>query len=241
MGKKYEPPSLKPSKGDATHTIARAGLSALPGVGGPATELLNAVLTPPLILRQQRWREEVASAIRRLEERDSIDLTTLSQNEQFIDVVFQATHIALRTSKDEKIEALRATIENSPIEDSPDDSLQHMFLNLIDTFTVWHIRILKFFDNPVDWFHKQGQKPREYAISSSLSQILFNAFPELGTRREFYDQIWKDLYSRGLVNTDGLHTMMSARGVYDRRTTPLAQEFLRFITERPKEIESEEA
>src|SRR5262245_31540997 len=70
---KYDPPSLSPSAWDAAHQIARAGLSALPVIGGPATELLSFLITPPLLLRQQKWLEEIAEVIRSLEQHAGIN------------------------------------------------------------------------------------------------------------------------------------------------------------------------
>jgi hypothetical protein len=43
---KYKPP--EGIAADAAHTVARAGLSAVPYVGGAASELFSAVVTPPL-------------------------------------------------------------------------------------------------------------------------------------------------------------------------------------------------
>ena len=62
-----------------------------------------------------------------------------------------------------------------------------------------------------------------------LNSVLREAYPALAARRDLYDQIWKDLFSRGLVNTDGLHTMMSGQGLFQRRTTDLGRELLEFV------------
>jgi hypothetical protein len=48
--------------------------------------------------------------------------------------------------------------------------------------------------------------------------------------RGLYDQIGKDLYNRGLIGTDGFHTVMSGSGVYAKRATELGEQFLKFIT-----------
>ncbi len=56
-------------------------------------------------------------------------------------------------------------------------------------------------------------------------------YPELANKKEFYDQVGKDLHRRGLLGTDGFHVMMSATGAYENRATELGQEFLNFIAE----------
>lgn len=61
---KYTPP--KTTAGDAAQIITRAALSAIPVVGGPAAELVSAVVGP-LVDNRREWMESVADAIRRLE------------------------------------------------------------------------------------------------------------------------------------------------------------------------------
>lgn len=56
--KKFQPP--KKSAGDIAHTSAKAALSALPYVGGPAVELFQLVLQPPLEKRRAEWMERIA-------------------------------------------------------------------------------------------------------------------------------------------------------------------------------------
>ena len=69
----------------------------------------------------------------------------------------------------------------------------------------------------------------------SLSQILTSAYPELQNQRAFYDLVSKDLWNNGLMNTDGLHAMMSASGTGASRSSDIGKQFLRFITE-PKPV-----
>ncbi len=64
----------------------------------------------------------------------------------------------------------------------------------------------------------------------ALSHLVEQALPELRGRREIYDQLWRDLYSRGLVNTEGLHVMMTGGGLVAKRTTEISDAFLNFIT-----------
>ncbi len=66
-------------------------------------------------------------------------------------------------------------------------------------------------------------------IVGGADHILESAYPELKNRRDFYDQIWKDLFQKGLVNCDSLHGMMTGRGIFEKRTTDLGDKFLGFI------------
>lgn len=211
------------SLGDKAHALARAGIGSIPLVGASATELFQMLIAPPLERRRQVWMEAVADGLRRLEQEKGIDIDKLGDNETFIDTVMQASQVAMRNSHQEKRDALRNAVLNSALPHSVDESRQQMFLNLVDVLTVWHIRILKLLSNPLQWFQEHDRKPPEYPFSGSLSQMLTDAYPELTQQRDLYDQIAKDLYDRGLLNTTGLHTMMTGSGVYAERCTDLGR------------------
>lgn len=223
---KFKPP--KPSAGDAVHAVARAGLGAIPVAGAAATELLNAIVAPPLEKRRNKWMEEIGEALRVLEEKMGIVMEALQQNEEFIDVALEATRIAIKTSNQEKREALKSAILNSALPNPPEESLQKMFLSFIDTLTVWHLKLLKLFNDPPTYIEKHKVNFAGYSMGA-MSHLVENAFPELRGRRDLYDLIWKDLYSRALVTTEGLHTTMTGSGIIAKRTTEIGKLFLEYI------------
>ncbi|MFG1690694.1 hypothetical protein ACGF5M_00825 [Gemmatimonadota bacterium] len=216
------------SAGDRAHAVVRAGLSSIPVVGGSAAELFLALVTPPLERRRQEWMASVGEALQTLSEDEGIDLDALGDDPAFIDTVLQASNAALRTSQEAKREALLNAILNSATPSAPDAVIRHIFIGLVDEFTDWHLRVLALFDDPASWFEGQGQ-PRPNIHMGGLNHILGEAYPSLASRRDLYDQIWKDLYSSGLVSTEGLHTMMSEQGLFQRRSTDLGREFLEFL------------
>lgn len=208
-------------KGDAAHAIAKAVLSALPIVGGAAAELFQSLIQPPLERRRDKWMEQVGEELAKLAEA-GFSLEGLQENEEFVSVVATASQIALRTHQEEKIAALRNAIANVAKGQAPDETLQHIFLNLVDSFTELHIRILKLFQAP---------NPPSSLGMGGLGNVLEHNMPELRGNRELYDQIWTDLYSRGLVNTQQMHITMSGPGLAQKRTTPMGDAFLTFIEE----------
>jgi hypothetical protein len=224
--KKYKTPERK--AGDAGYAVVKAGLSSLPIVGAAASELLGLIVSPPLEKRKSEWMEMVGNGLRDLEKKMGIVLEDLQNNDRFIDSAMDATQIALRTSQKEKLGALRNALLNSVIPNSAEESLQKMFFSFIDIFTIYHMKLLELFQNPRNWFEKHGIKYPEFYISSSLSQLIENAFP--GLKRELYDPIWKDLFLRGLVSTEGLQVMMTDSGADAKRTTPLGDAFIKFIS-----------
>jgi hypothetical protein len=221
--KKYVVP--KSSAADRAYTLVRAGLGSIQVVGAAAAELFGLIVASPLEKRRDRWMEEVGEALRRLEEKMEFDITSLANNDQFIDAAIAATQIAIRTSNAEKREVLKNALLNSALPNPPEETVQKMFLSFIDIFTVWHIKLLGLFHNPSGLVAKD----KVYLVVNTMGQFLEAAFPELKGRRALYDVIWKDLYSRGLVNTDGLHTMMTGSGVVAQRTTELGRDFIAYI------------
>ncbi len=53
--------------GDVAHTMVKAGLSAIPAVGGPVAEIFAAVIAPPLVKRRDEWIEAIAKHLKELE------------------------------------------------------------------------------------------------------------------------------------------------------------------------------
>lgn len=215
---------------DALYAATKAALGSIPLLGSAASELFGLVITPPLEKRRLQWMNEVAEKIKTLEESGRIDYTNLSQNEQFIDTIIQATSFAIKTSEVEKINILKNAVINTAVNECPDKTKSHIFLNLIDTFTVWHINILILFDNPKQWFLKAGQTPPNLAMGSLLS-ILKAAYPVLIGQEELVDVIWNDLEDAGFHRSSGLRTSMTGEGALAERTTQLGKEFIQFITE----------
>lgn len=222
----YQPPESDAR--DIAHLAARAGISSIPVVGGAGVELFSAIVQPPLERRRNEWMREVGDALRRLEDNHGVNLEELRDNDVFIDAVLTASQIAMRTSQEEKHRALRNAILSAALPHPPEESRQQFFLHLVDIFTVWHIRLLKLFQNPEEWF---AENDREWPNISSggLASILEAAYPELRGERAFYDQIWKDINTYGLTRTEGLHSMMSVNGLKARRASELGNEFLEYI------------
>jgi len=217
----------KYTSGDKAHVVARALLGAIPYAGAAATELLGLILTPPIEKRREQWMREIGEKLKELAEKE-IDISGLGENPQFIDTVLQATALALKTSDQEKITALKNAIINTVLGEAPDLTLSQIFLNLIDNFTAWHIKILHLFNDPSDWF-KNNNVPLPSYISASLKNIATDAFPELNGYGELIDLIWSDLNRAGLTNTTSLSSMMSGNGLLAVRTTEMGKQFLKYI------------
>ena len=221
------PTPTSKTTGDQLHSMAKAGLSSIPVVGGAASELFASLVTPPLEKRRNAWIEEVGERLRQLED-NGLELATLRDNDEFIDIVMSASTAALKTANEEKRAALRNAVINTASGQTPEESLAQVFISLVDSFTEWHLKILSLFQDPCQWAVTHGH---DFGLpaTSSLAGTLVGAYPELKNRQAFYDQVWRDLHQRGLVNTDNLCGMMTASGAMAKRTSDLGDRFLAFI------------
>jgi hypothetical protein len=106
----------------------------------------------------------------------------------------QASAAAIRTHQQAKLGALRNAIVNIALGATPDETFQHLLLGFIDQFTEMHFRLLAFAKAPAP--------PAGHSMAG-LSTVLEDNIPSLrGGANTLYNQLWRDLYSRRLVNTE---------------------------------------
>jgi hypothetical protein len=215
------PSTPKSSKLDAAHAAAKAGLSMVPVLGGPAVELFQFLIQPPLEKRRGEWMEAVATKLMQMEHK-GLNLESLQTNEQFTTAVMQATQSALRTHVASKRDALRNAVLNVAVGQAPNETVQHLLLGFIEDLTEMHLRILQA-------AHAPSAPPG--LTMGGLSDVLEHCIPELRSHKDIYEQLWRDLYLRGLLNTERLNVTMSGHGLTQQRTTGLGVALLKFIAE----------
>ncbi len=96
----------------------------------------------------------------------------------------KAIRIAECEHQQEKLEALRNAVLNSAIPNSFKDDIQAIFIKWIDEFTVSDIRLLRML-HYIDNYHEE--------------KILAD-LPYLDENRIFYNQIFKQLNDKGLID-----------------------------------------
>ena len=225
-----QPPSNK-TVGDAAHEISKAVLSVVPAAGGPLVALFENIFTAPLNKRKQEWFEELAGVVTEIQDKlISMTPEKLSQNEMFITAALQASQIAIRNHKKEKIEALRNALFNSVQPTAPGEDKQLIFLRLIDELTPWHLRLLGLLNNPRKWMEKNGINNPEWGMGA-VSTVIEHCLPELRGNRDFYDQLIRDLQTGGLFGQGNyVHLTMTGIGMLESRTSPMGKEFISFIS-----------
>jgi len=127
---------------DLVRRVVNAAISAIPVAGGPVVELMS-ILGSPVERRRLDWLTSLAEDLSRLKKQVA-DLTDqkLSENAAFVTAALQATQMAGRTHKKEKLEALRNAVLNVAAGSAPEDDIQAMFLDAVDSLTATHVRFL---------------------------------------------------------------------------------------------------
>lgn len=229
MSKNSNPEEFKLSLGDVGHTAVKIGLSMIPLVGGAVAELFNTIITPPLLKRRDEWLIKITSSLKNLEEKvEDFKIENLSENPLFITVFMDATQTAIRNHQEEKLEALKNAILNTALNITIEENTQLIFLNLVDVFTPWHLKILQVLNDPLNW-NQQNEISINYSSMSTIQTFIETSFPELKEKKEFCNKIIKDLYSEGLISIDSIKVMMSTGGILQSRTTKLGKDFIRYI------------
>ncbi|MBI5458940.1 hypothetical protein [Methanobacterium sp.] len=222
---------LKPTKSDVGHAITKGALSTIPLVGGSAAEIFSLILEAPISKRRDEFIISIYEELQSISEKvEEFNIEELVENEIFITSLTHALPIAVKNHQIEKITALKNVVLNSTLPNAPDEDKQLMFLDFIDSFTSWHLKILLLFDDPEEYASQNDINFPNWS-SGQLSGVVRHVFPELNGKREFYTQIFKDLYNHGLLNTsdDSFNTIMTGHGMLSPRTTELGSEFLIFI------------
>lgn len=222
-------------KGDVAHRAVKGLITAVPILGGLGAEFFDLIIAPPLEKRRDEWIESIALRLDELEKREnSFYIENLSQNQIFITIIMNATQSAIKNHQKEKLDILRSAVLNSAISNTPEEDLQIMFVNYIDELTVWHIKILKFLNNPNSWkgdiTPEMDQINGKFYATFNLRKILLNNFPQLKDEYEFYGQVIKDLNTRGLIRTESMkftnnaHTKLRMNCV-----TQMGKKFIEYI------------
>ena len=220
---------LKPSVGDVGHAMVKGVLSQVPLLGGPASEFFSLYIASPLSKRRDEWIESLDRRLSALETQvEGFRKDQIGGNELFVTAFLQAVPMAVRSHQKEKREALRNAVLHAALREPPDEDLQLIFLGYIDAFSPWHLRVLKYLQDPLRWMETQ-QIAIDDVLAGSRATALERAFPELGGRQEFYDQLVRDLHARSLIKTDSLHGMVTAQGMFAPLIAPTGDQFLTFI------------
>lgn len=220
---------LPPAVGAALPIAAGAGTpgkAAVTAVGvSLGWQLIQGVFTPRYRERVESWIGEVAEALATLSEKvDRLSPEALRDDPAFTTALAHAIQMAGRTHQDEKRALLRDAVLNVAMRTEPDEDLQLVFLQAVDEFTPWHVKILDLFRDPT----AKGMSSNHWLMGSRI-QVVHAMFPELSSRDEFVRLVVRDLHARGLLSAESLSGQVSGSGMVQKLTTPFGDRFLSFI------------
>ena len=207
--------------GELIEISAKTALSAIPIGGTLITSVWDSVKSNCAQHRLEQWMNMIEYRLSKLE----ITLEEISNNDKFTTALFHATESAIKTAELEKREYLANAVLNS-INCNVEESVMMMFMNMVDRYTVWHINILCYFENPKHFFNNETPC---FSMGSTKS-LLYEAFPNLCDNEQIVDIILKELQNDGMLLNCNFNATMTERGMLDSRTSELGAQFIKFLS-----------
>lgn len=195
-------------------------------VGQAAGELVAHLVRGLLSATTSHWFPSLG---RRLLEEGLEAEVSDPEREDLRAVVLEATLVAYRTTREEKLEALRSAVVNVAARRQSDLDLTAVFLTLVDRFTPSHLRALTLFQSPAVFAKEQGVELPHASKSLPLQNALRLLASDLDPT--LVEQVCLDLLDRGLIKTsrnyEGEPTFGTNRVKW---TTETGDRFLAFIS-----------
>lgn len=123
---------------DTAEIVGKTVVSTIPIGGAMITAVYDTVKNNCLAKRQQKWQKVIELRLSKLEK----TLEEIGNNEFFAAALIKTTESAMNSPSEEKLCYLAEALANS-IEESVDETKLLIFLNLIDKYTVAHIKLLE--------------------------------------------------------------------------------------------------
>lgn len=199
---------------DILKGTAKGIISTIPG-GSILVSIVDEIQNGIFQNRFNEWKEAVDERLDRLEE---TIINKLPKNEIFATVLLLSAQLALKTNK-QKTQLLANAVANSATTNLSEERVV-ILLNCIEKYTIPHLKLLRFLYNPKDY------NLRELMMGSPMT-LYDDIYPN---RDKSLDSIIiRDLYTDGLINTDGLNATMSYFGAVEKRTTALGDDMIEFF------------
>lgn len=211
----------------------RAGLAAIPYVGGSILEMLNGVLQTTYQKDAQKLLSDVAEQLAITETRlEGFDPQDLGEYPPFLSAVARAILINSATYEAGKCIALRNALVNVAVDRAMEDHRQERFLRWIDELSELHIVALHFFSKPQPWRTRNDPAIPPHSVGSTVEMLLLS-LPQFRDQRDISQLIVKELGNRELLKGEdtSLFADIDSNGNLKPIITELGQAFLNFITD----------
>lgn len=212
---------------EAIEISVKTALSAIPVGGTLITCIWDSIKTNTTQKRLDNWKEAVEKRLSNLE----ITVEMIGKDELFSSAMMRATEIAIKTAENEKREYLANAVYHT-IKVPIDEGMLMIYLDFLERYSVWHLQILHFFQNPAVHVKKEDFQ----CMMGSAMEVLSPVFPDLCKNPDLIVKIVNDLQMDGLMSRGSyMSTSMSKSGMMAARTSKMGNDFLKYILLEEKE------
>lgn len=201
----------------------RAIVDCIP-FGGLLANNIEFLIKPSIEKRKEKWLNLIVDSINFLSNKIE-NVSKMFQDETFVTFIINTTQSAMRTQQDEKINMYKNVLINSYICNNIDLDKKMIFLNWLDNLTLTHMKVLAFMNNPSEFCDNPNG-----STMNSIAEIMRMSFSNFNDNRQIYENVVKDLYYKGLINTDNISTHMTSSGAFAIRSTVVGKEFITFVS-----------
>lgn len=205
--------------------IFKAVLATAPFGGGIAS-LMTDYIPSARFKRLEDFAAKTAEDLKN--HADEVDETYL-KTDDFAFMFEKCFRGAAENPQKEKLDAFRGILVNSAIRRDLSEEEKEYFLNMANTLTALHIRILTFMAEPLAYLEAAGISQNQ--IQGGFRQFFPVAIP--GVELDVIRSAFGDLHRFGLTNTDQgiFSTMTAGQGLQllGGRVSSFGEQFIRFI------------
>lgn len=204
--------------------VFKAGLATAPFCGGIAS-LMSDYIPSAKLKRLEKFAKQIAQDLEQLQKRVN-ESQILS--DEFAFMFEKCFRGVAENYQREKLEAFRGILINSAIGSALPEEEKEYFLNLVNTLSVLHMRILKFMAMPLEYLDEMDISQKR--IQGGFSQFFPVAISgvDLGVIKSAFG----DLHQYGFIDTDKtiFTTMTSGQGLdlLRNRVTSVGARFINF-------------
>lgn len=201
---------------DLVKGAAKAGVSWFVPGSSPFIFILDELRSSEYQRRFDDFKEKVDEQLRMMKD---VQLQQLKDNQMFATVMYIAGQLALKTNETKR-QFLANAVVNTPSCTLSEDSMVIM-LNCIEKYTLRHLRLLRFLQNPKEY------KKKDYFMTTSTMQIYYDYYSK---DNEALDRIIaNDLEADGMITSGSLFGMATVDGCFEKKTTLLGDAMIDFF------------
>jgi hypothetical protein len=219
-------------EGEHTIAIVSAAINVIPWIGGSLSSLLNDYMPNASQERLKNYLISLALDSDNIqnqlkENREALDKRIKTDEFEFIFI--KCLKAVQENYQQEKLNAYRAILLNSILEDNPTEQKEY-FLHILNSLTVTHLNILSFMNNPEEYLFRRSIDKSD--IRGGHVQIFRKVMPNIDI--ELIKVATEELYQLGFTNSGknmfGITTSTQGLGLIKNKLSPLGSDFIKFIT-----------